>query len=89
MAGFFTWMATGAGVLAAYFWYVASRVDIPHPERFVDEAGDLVTDPFATMAESSRLNVWAAGVTASAIFFQAVAQAIPAACTCIPNVPTH
>ncbi len=83
--GFFAWMAIGAGVLAAGLWLKGCYATVLYNER-VDADGWIAasitevdskgrqTEPLRSAEASNWWNAWAAGVTAGAAAFQALAQ---------------
>lgn len=85
MQSFFAWLAIGAGFLAAGLWLKACYASVLYKERMdadgwieasiteVDSKGRQ-TEPLRSGEASNWWNAWAAGVTAGAAAFQALAQ---------------
>ena len=87
MQNFFAWMGIINGGGAAILWIIACRVK--RHQAYVVPGQPRDVDPIATAEASTWWNAWAAGVTAGAAFFQAVAQAIPTTCACLPGGSAH
>ena len=71
------WTSLVIALVAAYFWWKASKVKIKHGDPRA--TGDLIIndiDVVSTAREQSRLNSYAACTTAAALIFQAISQVI-------------